>query len=114
MNEKGHKFECPNEGCSKIFKTAKYLDEHVTIGNYSSKLRVTDKAKGFYSERLPAAYPSRKVNITNTENSKDSNSTRSLEMRWALKAKTVQAKFAEKQKAYMLEKYSLGQVTGKT
>ena len=32
-------------------------------------------------------------------------------MRWALKGKTVQAKFTEKQKAYMLEKYSLGQVT---
>ena len=47
-------YDCPKDGCTKMFSTQSTLDSHLLLGNcdYSQKMTLHDQAKVMYSNKV--------------------------------------------------------------
>ncbi|CAC5403174.1 unnamed protein product [Mytilus coruscus] len=81
---------CPVDGCVKSFIKHKNLDDHLLIGNFTSKV---EKTYSLSSDTVVA-----KENISEG---------------WALKTRKPPTLFSKEQKMYLDEKFNIGETTGK-
>lgn len=111
-------YVCPNEGCCRSYQRYSAMDHHVAYGKCSyreEKETLLDKAKKGYSERLMAGQStSNVVGIQTIQQSLLScDETLALEEGWALRKKRKIKPFTDKQKAFLEEKFMVGETSGK-
>ena len=109
-------FACPEEGCTTSYQRFSSLQRHLDCGKHVRALEsetMLDKAVRGYAARLESQFTrvpqfGEDATVTNV-------STRQphLKMGWALKlAQTSRARFTDKQKEYLVNKFLVGETTG--
>ena len=111
-------FSCPNEGCVKMYRHFSGLDKHLSFGKCKlmvEKESLLDKAKRQYHALLTSdTGPTSTCSITLQSQANASHLSAGVEIPegWALKSTRKSARFTEKQKAFLDEKFNIGQNTG--
>lgn len=107
-------FTCPKDGCVKEYARHSSLENHILFGEcqrLQEKEGLFDKAKVLYQEKLIAGYndiPSVSTSSKNYVSESDDN----LSKGWALKKSKASARFNDRQKNYLNDKFLIGQATG--
>ncbi|KAK3735997.1 hypothetical protein QZH41_018257 [Actinostola sp. cb2023] len=107
-------FQCPNEGCIKVYQRHSGLENHLSYGKcelHEERHTLLDKAKSLYHEKLmegATAGASLPPNTVDAQASYDVQPTQG----WALKFTRKATRFNDSQKKYLNEKFGIGQQTG--
>ncbi|KAK3730271.1 hypothetical protein QZH41_016443, partial [Actinostola sp. cb2023] len=107
-------FQCPNEGCIKVYQRHSGLENHLSYGKcelQEERHTLLDKAKSLYHEKLmegATAGASLPPNTVDAQASYDVPPTQG----WALKFTRKATRFNDSQKKYLDEKFGIGQQTG--
>ena len=115
-NEAPKLFNCPEEGCVKLFQRYSSLERHLLYGKCFFKLEkenLMDKAMVRYTSRVhqgTSDIPTLAGHET-TVSAKQS-APCCLKRGWALKVVKKATRFTERQKTYLLSKFQIGQTTG--
>ena len=115
-SESSELYICPEEGCTKSYQRFSALQRHLDCGRHVRALEsetMIDKAVRGYAARLEGQFtsvPQFREDTTST----DAPARQSrLQMGWALKpAQTSRARFSDKQKEYLTNKFLIGETTG--
>ena len=105
-------FCCPDDACTQTYRRFSALENHIVEGKHEydkRQLTLLDKAKLGYASRLeggPSSIPHLATQTTSSDNEK-------LPSGWALKKHPKRARFSDKQKKYLLQKYDLGEDSGR-
>lgn len=111
-NEHAGLFSCPVEGCVCTFQRHCNLERHMHYGKckfVEEKHSLLDKAKILYAEKLQEGSSAQPL-IAGSEVSEQS--VQALPQGWALRSTKKAARFSAKQKAYLDEKFKIGEQTG--
>ena len=107
-------FSCPEEGCTKTYQRFSALQHHLDIGKHERALEretLLDKAVHGYADRLDEQFT--RVQIQQSSAEATSLSQTTLPMGWALRSSTTsRGRFNEKQKQYLMDKFTIGESTG--
>ena len=107
-------FSCPEEGCTKTYQRFSALQHHLDIGKHERALEretLLDKAVHGYADRLDEQFT--RVQIQQSSAGATSLSQTTLPMGWALRSSTTsRGRFNEKQKQYLMDKFTIGESTG--
>ena len=108
-------YDCPKEGCMRLFRTSQALEQHLTLGNCDYRLEkhsIHDRAKLMYNERvnqLPFAQ-----NIVSHESEKEAGNTSIVSQGWALRRqKRKGSNFSTRQLEFMNGKFEGGKKSGR-
>eukprot|EP00058_Branchiostoma_floridae_P019324 XP_002604814.1 hypothetical protein BRAFLDRAFT_70664 [Branchiostoma floridae] len=106
-------FQCPEEGCVKVYQTFRGLDAHVAVGRHNRRLEretLLDKAKLMYAAKLEKG-PSE---VPRLETASEGKRTTECPVEgWALRGPRKRVRFTAKQTAYLERTFHLGERTGK-
>ena len=105
-------FSCPVEGCVSTFQRHCNLERHMHYGKckfVEERHSRLDKAKILYAEKLQEGSISQ-LFIAGSELSEQS--VQALPQGWALRSTKKAARFSAKQKAYLDDKFKIGERTG--
>lgn len=109
-------FACPEEGCTRTFLRHSSLQRHLDCGKHERALEretLMDRAAVAYAERLEGQPYSVPETIANTRPEYILSASEKLLMGWALKASsTRRSRFTASQKAYLTNRFTLGEQTG--
>lgn len=113
-------FACLEEGCTRTFLRHSSLQRHLDCGKHDRALEretLMDRAAVDYAERLegqPSSLPETRVETNaNTRREYTLSASEKLSLGWALKASsTRRSRFTASQKAYLTNKFKLGEQTG--
>ena len=111
-NEHAGLFSCPVECYVNTFQRDCNLERHMKYGRCNfleERHSVLDKAKILYAEKLQEG-SSAQTFIAGSERSEPS--VQALPQGWALRSTNKAARFSAKQKAYLDEKFKIGEQTG--
>ena len=111
-NEHAGLFSCPVEGCVSTFQRHCNLERHLHYGKckfVEERHSLLDKAKILYAEKLQEGSSAQPF-IAGSELSE--HSVQALPQGWALRSTKKAARFSAKQKAYLDEKFKIGEQTG--
>ena len=111
-NEHAGLFSCPVEGCVSTFQRHCNLERHMHYGKckfVEERHSLLDKAKILYAEKLQEGSSTQPF-ITGSELSEQS--VQALPQGWALRSTKKAARFSAKQKAYLDDKFKIGEQTG--
>ena len=111
-NEHAGLFSCPVEGCVSTFQRHCNLERHMHYGKCKfaeERHSLLDKAKILYAEKLQEGSSAQPF-IAGSELSEQS--VHALPQGWALRSTKKAARFNAKQKAYLDEKFKIGEQTG--
>ncbi|KAK3726523.1 hypothetical protein QZH41_004644 [Actinostola sp. cb2023] len=106
-------FQCPNEGCIKVYQRHSGLENHLSYGKcelQEERHTLLDKAKSLYHQKLmegATAGASLPPNTVDAQASYDVQPTQG----WALKFTRKARRFNDSQKKYLDEKFGIGQQT---
>ncbi|CAH3148805.1 unnamed protein product, partial [Porites lobata] len=106
-------YSCPQDGCVRVFQRVSALEKHLSVEKCSRspvKYSLMDLAKMGYKTHLEedvGILPSLKAPVAHQEGHFVPNEG------WALRAAKKAYRFSEKQKSYLLAKFSMGQTTGR-
>ena len=110
-NEHAGLFSCPVEGCVSTFQRHCNLERHMHYGKcifVEERHSLLDKAKILYAGKLQEGSSAQPF-IAGSELSEQS---QALPQGWALRSSKKAARFSAKQKAYLDEKFKIGEQTG--
>ena len=109
-------FTCPEQGCTKGYRTHRSLQNHLDYGKHTLKLHVESQ----YDEiirKWAAKCTSIKSKNPSASSMKASGSqdtdSGSLSIGWALHKSKGQNRFSDKVKKYLLEQFLVGEETGR-
>ena len=110
-------FQCPNEGCIKVYQRYSALEKHLSYEKCELLPEIAptllDQAKEMYHLKLTegrsAGATSHDEKTVPRENIANTNQ---LARGWALKQSKKSGRLSETQKKYLNEKFSIGQQTG--
>lgn len=109
-------FACPEEGCMRTFLRHSSLQRHLDCGKHERALEretLMDRAAVAYAERLEGQPSSVPEAIAHTRPEYTLSASEKLSMGWALKASsTRRSRFTASQKAYLTNRFKLGEQTG--
>lgn len=111
-NEHAGLFSCPVEGCVSTFQRHCNLERHMHYGKckfVEERHSLLDKAKILYAEKQQEGSSAQPF-IAGSELSEQS--VQALPRGWALRSTKKAARFSAKQKAYLDEKFKIGEQTG--
>ena len=111
-NEHAGLFSCPVEGCVSTFQRHCNLERHMHYGYckfVEERHSLLDKAKILYAEKLQEGSSAQPF-IAGSERSEPS--VQVLPQGWALRSTKKAARFSATQKAYLDEKFKIGEQTG--
>jgi len=111
-NEHAGLFSCPVEGCVSTFQRHCNLERHMHYGKckfVEERHSLLDKAKILYAEKQQEGSSAQPF-IASSELSEQS--VQALPRGWALRSTKKAACFSAKQKAYLYEKFKIGEQTG--
>ena len=115
-NKSTRMFACSEQSCTKTFVRYSALVKHCDLGAHTralERITVYDRAKLSYAQHLQEGqvreWPSIAVTSSNTINCE----SHVLPMGWALKQSSNKARFSEKQKQFLDERFNIGERTGK-
>ena len=106
-------YSCPQEGCTRVFQRHVALEKHLSFERCTKSVEranLLDYAKVEYAARLSdgvgkiPVLPARAVTTSTIA---------ALNEGWALKQMKKPYRFNEKQKSYLLDKFNIGQETGR-
>ncbi|XP_056018366.1 uncharacterized protein LOC125654201 [Ostrea edulis] len=106
-------FQCPEEGCTRLFRFSSSLDQHLLLGNCDlreEKLGLKDKSMVMYAKKLDTGSLGKSY-TKQLESSKVG--VPPLKCGWALKVKKPKIPFTDDQKAFMQEKFLIGKTSGR-
>ena len=107
-------FSCPEGGCTKTYQRFSALQHHLDIGKHERALEretLLDKAVHGYADKLDEQFT--RVQIRQSSAGATSLSQTTLPMGWALRSSTTsRGRFNEKQKQYLMDKFTIGESTG--
>ncbi|XP_035678162.1 uncharacterized protein LOC118416978 [Branchiostoma floridae] len=112
-------FCCPEEGCIKSYQRFSSLQKHLDIGPHVRMIEretLMDEAILGYAEKVDAGISSVPQLIHSEDETAVTHEAAlaALPMGWALKgAKRMRARFSEKQRKYLEDKFDIGQATGR-
>ena len=110
-------FACPEEGCTRTFLRHSSLQRHLDCGKHERALEretLMDRAAVAYAERLEGQPSSVPETMANTRPEYTHSASEKLSMGWALKASsTRRGRFTASQKAYLTNRFRLGEQTGR-
>ena len=107
-------FSCPEEGCTKVYRSNHYLINHLDLGKHQYKIR-RETQYDHIRRQGAAKCCSLKAEIPETHktsNASTASSSNSVPRSWALKARKC-SRFTEKVKNFILELFLLGEETGR-
>ncbi len=105
-------FSCPSEGCVCTFQKHSSLEYHILYGKcklLKERNTLLDQAKLLYVQKLSegtSTQPTISGTLTNVQ------SAEPLPQGWALKQSKKNTRFNDNQKAYLDERFKIGQTTG--
>lgn len=109
-------FQCPNEGCIKVYQRYSALERHLSYEKCEllpERATLLDQAKEMYhlklTEGMSAGATSHDERTVAREIAANTNQ---LARGWALKQTKKAGRLSETQKKYLDEKFSIGQQTG--
>ena len=109
-------FSCPEEGCTKIFLRYSSMVRHVDCGKHKYELEhetLFDKAAKEYADQLNGQGSTCAPVVSGNQTRSDSQCSR-LAMGWALKSSDVRRRrFSLSQRAYLTNKFRVGETTGR-
>ena len=109
-------FVCPEEGCTRTFLRHSSYQRHLDCGKHERALEretLMDRAAVAYAERLEGQPSSVPETIANTRPEYTLSTSEKLLMGWGLKASsTRRSRFTASQKAYLTNRFRLGEQTG--
>ena len=111
-NEHAGLFSCLVEGCVSTFQRHCNVERHMHYGKckfVEERHSPLDKAKILYTEKLQEGSSAQPF-ITGSELSEQS--AQALPQEWALRSTKKAARFSAKQKAYLDDKFKIGEQTG--
>ena len=111
-NEHAGLFSCPVEGCVSTFQRHCNLEPYMHYGKcifVEERHSLLDKAKILYAEKLQEGSSAQPF-IAGSELSEQS--VQALPPGWALRSSKKASRFSAKQKAYLDEKFKIGEQTG--
>ena len=106
-------YNCPKEGCMRLFKSATALEQHITLGNCDYRLEkhsLHDEAKLKYYAKvnlMPMV-----ESVVTQESDKVYGKCSSVQRGWALRQKKKKSKFSAEQKKFMKRKFEGGKNLG--
>ncbi|XP_078696170.1 uncharacterized protein LOC144924634 [Branchiostoma floridae x Branchiostoma belcheri] len=110
-------FCCPEEGCIKSYQRFSSLQKHLDIGVHVRMIEretLMDRAILGYAEKVDTGDSSVPQLIDDEATITDEAGHCPLPMGWALKgAKKTRARFSDKQRKYLEDKFDIGQTTGR-
>ena len=110
-------FACPEEGCTRTFLRHSSLQRHLDCGKHERALEretLMDRAAVAYAERLEGQPSSVPETMANTRPEYTHSASEKPSMGWALKASsTRRGRFTASQKAYLTNRFRLGEQTGR-
>ena len=115
-SESSELYACPEEGCTKSYQRFSALQRHLDCGKHVRALEsetMLDKAVRGYAARLEGQFTS-VPQFGEVTKSTDAPAQQSrLQMGWALKlAQTSRARFSDKQREFLTNKFMIGETTG--
>ena len=109
-------FQCPNEGCIKVYQRYSALEKHLSCGKcelYPEKASLLDKAKQLYHVKLTEGTSAGATRHDDSVAARGSaENSNQLARGWALKQTKKARRFSETQKKYLDGKFVIGQQTG--
>ena len=111
-NKHASLFSCPVEGCVSTFQHHCNMERHMHYGKcifVEERNLLLDKAKILYAEKLQEGSSTQPF-IASSEHSEQS--VQALPQGWVLRSSKKAARFSAKQKAYLDEKFKIGEQTG--
>ena len=109
-------FQCPNEGCIKIYQTYSALEKHLSYGKCElcpERATLLDLAKQMYHVKLTEGTSAGATSHDGKAAAQESVTDTNQHARgWALKQTKKAGRFTETQKKYLDEKFNIGQQTG--
>ena len=109
-------FSCPREGCVRVFQRYSNLEKHLSFEKcckYVERLTLMDLAKIEYASRLQKGIGQRPVFQSKLLESAKEDPVSGAKEGWALRESKKSNRFKETQKEYLLQKFNIGQSTGK-
>ena len=107
-------FSCPEEGCTKVYRSNHYLINHLDFGKHQYKLHRETQCDHIRRQSA-AKCSSLKAKIPETHKTSSAptaSSSNKVPRGWALKARKC-SRFTEKVKNFLLELFLLGEETGR-
>ena len=109
-------FACSEQSCTKTFVRYSALVKHCDLGAHTRALeRITiyDIAKLSYAQHLQEGQVRERPSIAVTSSNTINRESHVLPMGWALKQSSNKARFSERQKQFLDERFNIGERTGK-
>ncbi|CAH3167009.1 unnamed protein product [Porites lobata] len=115
-SESSELYACPEEGCTKSYQRFSALQRHLDCGKHVRALEsetMLDKAVRGYAARLEGQFASVPQFGEDTISADAPARQSGLQMGWALRlTQTSRARFSDKQKEYLTNKFLIGETTG--
>ena len=115
-SESSELYACPEEGCTKSYQRFSALQRHLDCGKHVRALEsetMLDKAVRGYASRLEGRFTSVPQFGVDTISADAPARQSGLQMGWALRlTQTSRARFSDKQKEYLTNKFVIGETTG--
>ena len=115
-SESSDLYACPEEGCTKSYQRFSALQKHLDCGKHVRALEsetMPDKAVRGYAARLEGQFASVPQFGEDTISGDTPARQSGLQMGWALTlTQTSRARFSDKQKGYLTNKFLIGETTG--
>lgn len=109
-------FQCPSEGCIKVYQRYSALEKHLSYEKCKllpERATLLDQAKEMYHLKLTEGKSAGATSHDErTVTREASANTNQLATGWALKQTKKSGRLSETQKKYLNEKFSIGQQTG--
>ena len=102
-------FSCPREGCVRVFQRYSNLEKHLYVERHT----LMDLAKIKYASKLQEGIGQRAVLQSKLFESAKEDPVSGAKEGWALRESKKSNLFNETQKEYLLQKFNIGQSTGK-
>lgn len=109
-------FSCPREGCVRVFQRYSNLEKHLSFekcSKYVERYTLMDLAKLEYASRIQEGIGKRPVFESKQLESTKEDAVSEPKEGWALRESKKSHRFNETQKEYLLQKFNIGQSTGK-
>ena len=107
-------FNCPIDGCICTYKSHAGLQKHLDIGNHVRRLHREsqfDHIKRLYADMVIDEL-SKPLFSTDSKTTSERQSVSKVTMGWALKKQKSSSRFPEKVKAYLNDRFLIGEETG--
>jgi len=107
------KFYCPEEGCVKVYRYRRFLDQHLDVGKHNFKLHEESQYDNLRRKWAQKCTSVKAPNPTSLPvQGTTSHSSARVPMGWALPKSKQGKRFSLQVKTFLLEQFMIGEETG--